>query len=138
LVVDQFRDYSRRVRASQILARADKAALVISSWATMLAGSAPFLGSPDEGIPIGFALVAPFVAVAFSLALGLLCFKRLRGGAVRALLGSGASALAIAGIVYTQSVSPSLLVIAYWLPALLSLTAAWILEWSRRAATRAL
>jgi len=127
------------VRASQILARADKASLVICSLATILAGSAPFLESPDdEPIPIGFALVAPFVAVVFCAAVALLFVKRLRGGIVRALLAAGAGALAIAGIVYTKSVSPPLLVIAYWLPAVLSLTAAWILEWSHLAARRAL
>jgi hypothetical protein len=127
------------VRASQLLARADKASLVICSLAIVLAGSAPFLGSPgDDPIPTGFVLVAPFVAVAFGGALAMLFVKRLRGGTVRAVLGSGAAALAIAGIVYTNSVPPRLLVIAYWLPALLSLAAAWVLEWSRRAAARAL
>jgi hypothetical protein len=82
--------------------------------------------------------VAPFVAVAFSSALAILFVKRLRGGTVRVVLGSGAAVLAIAGIVYTNRVSPYLLVIAYWLPALLSLAAAWVLEWSHRAAMRAL
>src|SRR5258708_14340129 len=57
LVVDRSRDYSRRVRASQLLARADKASLVICSLAIVLAGSAPFLGSPgDDPIPTGFVL----------------------------------------------------------------------------------
>ncbi len=68
----------------------------------------------------------------------MLFVKRLRGGAIRAVLGTGAAALAIAGIVYTNSVSPRLLVIAYWLPALLSLAAAWVLELSHRAAMRGL
>src|SRR5260370_8877074 len=102
-------------------------------------GWAAFLESrDDEPIPIGFALVAPFGAVVFCAAVALLFVKRLRGGIVRALLAAGAGALAIAGIVYTKSVSPPLLVIAYCLPAALNLPAARILECSPLPASRAL
>jgi hypothetical protein len=118
-----------------VLARADKWAASLVSIGIVLTAGPLLAGPPGAGNPGAFVVVAPVVGVVgLFVALVAMFLERERRGVVRGLLLASAIALAICAMAYAGSVSARRLLAFYWAPAILSLLAAMVLVWGKRAA----
>jgi peptidoglycan/LPS O-acetylase OafA/YrhL len=119
----------RSWRGWGVLGKADKLTALLNVVATALCAMPLYWGPPQEGNPLGFALAAPLVAAGFFVALVAQFLEHdNRHGIVRALLAGGAVILAIAGIVFAGEVPTGRLLLFYWVPAILAMLAATLLQ----------
>ncbi|MFZ5471807.1 MAG: hypothetical protein ACOZIN_20450 [Myxococcota bacterium] len=117
----------------KVLARADMVGALLVAVATMLCAG-PLLWGPPDGDPYSYVVIAPLVGAVFFVALVTMFAERTRHGAARLLMAAGSLVLAAVGFAYAGQVHPAKLVFFYWLPAILSISAALVLTRARRAA----
>jgi hypothetical protein len=118
-----------------VLAFADKVAALHASAAILLASTSLFFGPGTNAAGNrGFALFAPFAAAIFLIALIAMFLERERHGLARGLLALGSAFLAVVAAWFTGQIAPEKLFLAYYVPALLGITATLILTWGKRTA----
>jgi hypothetical protein len=118
-----------------VLAFADKVAALHVGAAIALTSTALLFGrglnASGNG---GFPLFAPFAGAIFLIALVAMFLERERHGLARGLLALGSAFLAVVAAWFGKQAGTEKLLIAYWVPALLGISAVLILTWGKRAA----
>lgn len=118
-----------------VLAFADRVAALHAGAAIILSATALFFGpGVDAQGQHGFPMFAPFGGALFLIALIDMFLERDRHGLARGLLAMGAAFLAVVAAWFNRNVDAGKLWVAYWIPALLAVSAALILTWGKRAA----
>ncbi len=123
-------------RRWDILAKADITAAILTAVATLFTSFVMFRfedGGPGQ-MPWLFSIIAPLMGVVFFIALIAQFVERERHGIARALLVGAAVVLAASGVAFTGRAGPGLVLLSYWVPALLAVGAATVLIQGHRRA----
>jgi peptidoglycan/LPS O-acetylase OafA/YrhL len=123
-------------RRQRVLTRADYGALALLAGASLLCVGALFRGNTTLDTSAGFVWVAPLIALGFVFALFGIWMEQERHGLVRAFAVGGAVALAVAGAIFAGEAPASQLVLFYWVPAILAMLAALVVERNHRLLRR--
>ena len=116
-----------------VLLKADGWASALLAAAIALASVSTFRTPPPHG-PRGLIWVAPLANAGLFVALVAVLLWRDRHGFVRVVSALAAALFAVVGAFFVRGAPPSRVVIIYWIPALLAIGAALVLQRSKRLA----
>jgi len=116
-----------------VLIRADGWASALLAAAIALASVSSFRTPPPHG-PRGLIWVPPLANAGLFVALVAVLLWRDRHGFARAVSAVAAALFAVVGVFFVRGGPPSRVLIIYWIPALLAIAAAVVLQRSKRLA----